>query len=286
MAQPTTLVLAFVLLLGMKARAQPSPAREQRQRSITVTENPADPRSEIHVAKGVATLLRFKPQINRDAVEVDGRGTRITVDAGDSSIILEPLIDLGPTERLALRVPFADGQQAVFSLASHASEVDTRVDVIRREPPATVCQALTAPCAAVTPTDAVTSGLIDERGVQTGAVPGFSDTVSGFESQDGVFYRAGNWVLVEVEIIPPPGYPAWRPTRATLTSKTGTAPVRALMVAPSKQYPGKGVRVFVETDVPSPRAGPEFVLQLHGGDEAPSFSIPTVNLPLAKEDKR
>jgi len=284
--QPITLVLALALLLGTAARAQPSPAREQRQRSITVTGSPADPPPEIHVAKGVATLLRFKSQLNRDAVDVDGRSSRITVDVGDGSIILEPLSDLGVAERLVVSAPFADGQRAVFVLVSSPSEVDTRVDVIRREPPDIACQAPAAPCAAVSPADAVTSGLLDKQGVQTGVVPSFNDAASGFQSREGVSYRAGNWVLVDMEIIPPPRHPAWRPTGATLKGKTGAVRVRAVKVEPGMVFPGEGVRVFVETDVPSPSAGHEFVLRLDGGDDAPSFSIPSVTLPPALEGKR
>jgi hypothetical protein len=82
---------------GPRSRTPPgdgeaSPARERREHSISVTDNPSEPPHGIHVAKGVATLLRFKSQINRDAVAMNGRDTRITVDAGDSSI-LEPLSD-------------------------------------------------------------------------------------------------------------------------------------------------------------------------------------------------
>ncbi|MDC0707481.1 DUF2381 family protein [Stigmatella sp. ncwal1] len=280
----------MLLLVGAEAQAQPSTTREQRQRPLTVTGNPAEPPHEIRVAKGVITVLRTDTPIKRDAIEVDGRGTRITVDVGDSSIILEPLLELGSAERLVLRVPFADGHapaQAVFVLMPSPSDVDTRIDVVRRVLPDPACQAPAAPCAAVTSADAVTSGLIDDSGVQTGAVPSFIDTASGFESQEGVFYRAWNWVLVEVEVIPPSGHPSWRPTRAMVTSKTGSAvPVRAMKAEPSQRSPGRGVRVFVEMDVPAPTAGLEFVLQLHGGADAPSLSIPTVKLPPAKEDKR
>ncbi len=57
MSLPSTLALAVVLLVGAEARAQPGPAREQRQRSVTVTGNPTDPPHELHAAKGVATVL-------------------------------------------------------------------------------------------------------------------------------------------------------------------------------------------------------------------------------------
>jgi hypothetical protein len=69
-----------------------------------------------------------------------------------------------------------------------------------------------------------------------------------------------------------------------LTSKTGEARVRAVKVKPGKQSP-QAVRVLVETDVPPDSAGLEFTLHLNGPEGAPSFSIPTVKLPPAKEPK-
>src|SRR5688572_29188797 len=107
----------------MEARAQPSPVLVQQKRSITVTGNPADPPHEIHAAKGVATVLLFKSQINEGTVEVDKTRVKI-IDAGEWSIIFEPVIELGSDERLVLSVPFADGQRAVFVLVSSPSEVD------------------------------------------------------------------------------------------------------------------------------------------------------------------
>jgi hypothetical protein len=54
-------------------------------------------------------------------------------------------------------------------------------------------------------------------------------------------------------------------------------------VAPSTRFPGRGMRVLVETDVPPASAGLEFLLELRGAEGAPSFSVPKVNLPPAKE---
>jgi hypothetical protein len=66
-----------------------------------------------------------------------------------------------------------------------------------------------------------------------------------------------------------------------LTSKTGEARVRAVKVSPGKNQ--NEVRVLVTTDPPPPSAGLEFTLYLNGADGAPSFSIPAVTLPPAKE---
>jgi uncharacterized protein (TIGR02268 family) len=279
---PATLALALVLLGGTLAQAQPAPTREPRRRSVTLTGSPLEAR----IATGIRTFLVFAVSIRGKAVEVDPKRIKI-VDTGEMSVIIEPLSEPRPGERWTLRVPLADGKApevAEFWLVAHPSEVDTEIDVARPEESPPDCQAPCAPCAAMSAADVIASGFIDSDGVGTRVFRGFKDAATGFESQDGVTYRARNWVLVDVEIIPPPGHPAWRPTGATLTSKTGEARVRAVKIEPGKQYPG-AVRVLVTTDVLPPSAGLEFTLHLNGPEGAPSFSIPAVTLPPAKEPK-
>jgi uncharacterized protein (TIGR02268 family) len=208
------------------------------------------------------------------------------VASGDEILAIEPLSEPRPGERWTLRVPLADGKApdvAEFSLVAHPSEVDTEIDVARREESPTACPTC-ASCAAMNPADAIASGLIGKDGVRTQALPSIRDTATGFDSQRGVTYRAAGWVLVDVEIIPPPGHPAWRPTGAALTSKTGEARVRGVKVAPGVSD-SRAVRVLVTTDPPPPSSGLEFILHLNGADGAPSLSIPAVTLPPAKEPK-
>jgi hypothetical protein len=259
------------------------PSREPRRRSVTVTTSPA----EVRIATGARAYFVFGVSIEGNAVEVDPTRIKV-VDTGPRSLIIEALSQPRPGERWPMRVPLADGKSpalAEFALVSHPSEVDTEIEVARSAPPETACQTACAPCPAMTATAAIVSGFIDTNGVQTAKVLGFTDTASGFELTGGFSYRAGTWALVDVEIIPRPGRPQLRPTGATLKSKTGEARVRAVKVEPSKLHPGEALRVLVETDAPPSSAGLEFTLHLHGAEGAPSFSIPTVTLPPAKERK-
>lgn len=285
MAQPTTRVLALaLLLLGTAASAQPSPARERRERTVTVTGNPADPPHEIRVAKGIATVIFLDAPISRDAVEVDGRGTRVKVDAGDSSVILEPLIDLGPTERLVLRAPFADGKapaQAVFVLVAAPSEVDTRIDVVRRDRTGESCQAEVTKG----PLEFARAGYLDSRGIKTTRFNSYRDELSDFESAPGFSHLGKGWLLIDVAIVNRSGQP-WVPQDATLMSKAGRqVKVRAMTASPGTIPPGDRGRVLVETEVPPESAGREFVLKL-GGKDGRSFSVPTVLVPPQQEGKR
>jgi hypothetical protein len=275
--QPTRRVLSLgLLLLGTAASAQPSLARERRERAVTVTGNPADPPHEIRVAKGIVTVIFLDAPIHRDAVEVEGRGTRVKVDAGDSSVILEPLIDLGPTERLVLRAPFADGKapaQAVFVLVAAPSEVDTRIDVVRREPPEVACQAKVMEG----PLEFARAGYLDRSGIKTAVIRSHLDVSGDFESVAGVSHLGEGWLLIDVEIINRSGQP-WVPEEATLTSKAGKqVKVRAMTAEPGEIAPGQRGRILVETEAPPESAGREFVLELRGRDGR-SLSIPTVRL--------
>jgi uncharacterized protein (TIGR02268 family) len=279
---PTAPAVVLFLLGGTLAHAQPAPPREPHRRSVTLSGAPVETR----IATGIRTVFVFGGPIRGQAIEVDR--TRIKVlDTGERSLIIEPLSEPKPGEHWTLRVPLADGQApelAEFALVSHPSEVDTELEIARREQPDTACQTACTPCAAMSPADAVAAGLFEKHGVQTGKVAPLDDK-SGFSSQGGVSYRAESWVLVDVEIHLPPGHLAWRPAAATLTSKTGEARVRAVKVEPNKQYPAQ-VRVLVETDVPPPSAGLEFALQLHGPEGEPSALIPKVKLPPAQGDRQ
>lgn len=292
MCQPNIWVLAVVLLLGTVARAQSSSPQERRARSVTVTGNPTDPPHEIRVVQGVATLLRFQSPLNREAIEVDGRGTRITVDAGDRSLFIEPLLELGSTERLALRVSFADGKapaHAVFVLVPAFSEVDTRIDVVRLELLEATCQAellaLRAQCHARGPLEFARAGYLDKNGVKTTVMRAYRDEAGGFESERGISYFGTGWLLVDISISNKTGQP-WGPQGATLTSKAGRqVTVRAMTAIPEEISPGKDGRILVEAEAPPEGAEGEYVLEL-GGKDGRGFSIPAVRVLPEVEGKR
>lgn len=279
---PTTLAFVPFLLWATLAHAQAAPVREPRRRSVTLADEPL----EVRIAAGVRTFLVFSVPIQGRAVEVD-RARIHVVDTGERSIIIAPLSEPRPDERWMLRVPLMDGKTpkaAELALVAHPSEVDTEIDIALPEVPDTPCQASCTRCAAMDAADAIAAGLIQGDGVRTKKVRGFTDAKGGFELKDGVSYRTKTWVLVDVQIIPPSGSPAWRPTGATLTSKTGEARVRAVKLEPGMEP--SVVRVLVTTAPPPTSAGLEFTLHLNGADGAPSLSIPAVTLPPATEEPK
>ena len=289
MVQPTTLVLALALFLGTAARAQPSPARERRQRSITVTGNPADPHHEIRAAKGVATVLLFKSRINGGAVEVDRTRVKI-IDAGEWSIIFEPVIELGRDERQVLTVPFADGQRAVFVLVSSPSEVDTRIDVVRREQTIESCQAelaeTQAKCSKLSPAHLARVGWLTRKGVIARPIDkciGATRTAKGLGCDTGTAYRAETWALVAVEIRNESNQPPWVPREAVLKGqKSGVLlTVRSVEMDAEQIAPGEKGHVFVEMEPPT-NAGEPFVLELRDAAGL-GITIPWVDLSMQEK---
>jgi uncharacterized protein (TIGR02268 family) len=288
--QPTILVIAFAFLLGTAARAQPSLVRERRERTVTVTGNPAEPPHEIRAARGVATLLLFNSQINGSAVEVDRARVKI-LDAGERSIVFEPVIDLDPTERLVLSVPFTAGPRAVFVLVSRVSEVDTRIEVVRHEQTVEACQAELAATQALfaksRPASFARAGLLTQYGVIARNIKRCSAkhlTAGGLTCRSGTAYRAETWALLDVVIENEAGQPPWVPREVTLKGTESGVPVTVLAVEmdAAQIAPGERRHVFVEVEPPG--VGEEFTLELR--DEAGrGVTIPEVSLSEKKGER-
>ncbi|WP_395848454.1 DUF2381 family protein [Cystobacter fuscus] len=262
----------MLLLLGAVARAQPAPNRIHRQRSITVTGNPADQLPEVRGAKGIGITFHFDGLIHEESIRVDESRIRI-VDVGKKSLLVEPLTEPRADQPSEVSVMFADGEQerAAFRMVPHPSDVDTWIEVTRQtEQPGAVCQArideLRARCGAQRPTAFRRSGLLPDRGILARTFERYADTAGGLVSEGGVSFLGRDWALVDVEIRNPTGQP-WAPRVATFKSKDGT-PVTVRLVTPETEEipPGTSRNVLVETDDPPAGAGVFFTLEVSGAD--------------------
>nr|AYM52284.1 hypothetical protein [Stigmatella aurantiaca Sg a15] len=280
MAQPAMLALAFVLFLADVAGAQPSPVREHRQRSVTVAGTLAEPPQEIRVAPRMPTVLLFENRIQGDAIEVDRTRIRV-LDAGEHSIILEPLSELGREERLMLRVLFADGKaqaQASFVLVSHPTEVDTRVDITRRDPGGEACQVQLAEarerCSQLNPAHFIRAGWLEGGGIEKTRINAKfqEDTSNGLRGLSFTGYRAKSWVVLEFVVQNEAG--PWLPREALIrrAAGAGNSKARALAVDPLLLTTGQG-SVFVEVAKGSVNTGESFVLVLRDTVNGRSLTI-------------
>ena len=144
---------------------------------------------EIRVGQGVVTTMTFEDAaIDTRALQLEGQGSRVKrVGADEHTVVLKPLVELSPGERLLLRVPFSDGMapaQATFALVSHPAEVDSQVEVVREAQSVEACQgelatararlaeqeaelsALRARASVNGPTGLILAGLLDDGGVR------------------------------------------------------------------------------------------------------------------------
>lgn len=267
MVQSAPLAVALVLLAGVTARAQ-SPGREPRQRTVTVTDNPAEPPHEVHVSPELPTLLLFNADIRKEAVKVDGARIRV-VDAGARSLVVQPVGALGEGERQELEVPFVDGRapaRAVFTLVAHSASLDTVLHVTRQEPTVPTCPT-EARGNIKGPEDFLLLGFMDKGGVATGTMHGVVDSARGFFSKAGVAYRGKGWLMFQLEVRNTLSPQPWVPMGATLTSKTGVKlRGRVVLQEPGATHPGEYVKVLVVTEGPPPSAGLKFTLELSGPD--------------------
>jgi uncharacterized protein (TIGR02268 family) len=263
---------------------------------VTLTGNPAELPHEVRAAKGVATLLLFKSQINGEAVEVDTTRVKI-LDAGKWSILFELLVEPGLEERLLLSVPFADGKapsRAVFVLVSSPSEVDTRLEVVRREPTVEECQAelakAQARCAKSSPIRFAREGGLTPKGVSALNIEKCRSggaAVRGLVCAQGTVYRAEHWVLLDVRIVNKPGQPPWGPREVTLKSMNSeeSLTVRSVELETAVLAPGAMGRVLVEVAPPKQTMGEEeFVLEVRDA-AGRGLTMPEVKLS-PRESKR
>ena len=291
MPQPVRLALALVLLGGTAPRADAAPPRTKRERPVAVVVYPDAPLPEIRVEAASPTWLYFPTAIAESTLTVDGQprtvdtatvpgdGTRIRViDVGKRSIIVQAVEDLPPGERHELSVFFAGGRApagAAFALVTDPAEVDSRIDVERREPPGSPCPA-EASRPPPKPEDFVLLGYVDENGVRAGSVRRVEDEGRGLASGPGWSYRGTAWALVDVRIVNSAGQQPWTPREAIFSSKRGvTVRARVVTAGSGEIPPSESRRVLAVADTLPASAGEVFALEVRGSGGR-SLVIPDV----------
>ncbi|CAM4433192.1 DUF2381 domain-containing protein [Corallococcus exiguus] len=246
---------------------------------MTIASTSADPLPIVHVAGDTPTLFLFTSPIQKKTLTFDESRIRV-LDAGERSVIVQPVADLGKGERQEIGVFFADGQvqtRAAFVLVTDPAEVDSRIDVQRPEPLNTACQPAQAP--APKPEDFVLLGLVDNEGVTTSSWQGKRTAVQGLALESFVAFRGTGWILADVKILNRLDQPAWTPREATFVGRVG-APLRARLVTekPGPILPGETGRVLAVVELPEAQADLVFTLEMRG-DGGRRFTIPGVRFP-------
>jgi len=125
----SALALVFIFLaLSAQAAPRRAPERELRRRSLTIDDANVSTLPEIHVAKGVSTVLTFPTQLKEaGAFVADVRNVMEFLSQTDRVVLLVPKQDL--TSPLALNVTLSDGTVLTFKLVSVPGDVDVQVDL-------------------------------------------------------------------------------------------------------------------------------------------------------------
>ncbi|MBZ4330730.1 DUF2381 family protein [Corallococcus interemptor] len=284
MLQPLRLALPLSLMLAWGTAAQAQPAarpRVERKRSVTIARMPAEPLPVVRVAQDTLTLLFFPSPIQKKTLTFDESRIRV-LDAGERSVIIQPVANLGDGERQEIGVFFDDGRapaRAAFRLVTDPAEVDSRIDVQRPAPSNETCQP-TAQAPTPKPEDFVLLGYLDDKGISTSSRKGSLETMQGLSFESLVAFRGTNWILADVRIMNSLEQPAWTPREATFVGRSGT-PLLARLVAkqPGPIPPGRTKRFLAAMEVTAKNADLVFTLEVLG-DEGRRLTIPGVRFPL------
>jgi uncharacterized protein (TIGR02268 family) len=259
---PTWWVLSGLLVLASPAAAQVQPSARQRQdRRASLPATAAEPMLELYVAANNVTTAAFNGALDRDSLVVDR--TRFKwAEVSERLLILEPIEDLGPGERLLVRVGFKDRaqpSQAIIAIVSKPGVMDGKVEVDRRgNTPEALLSALAqkdaeleelkAQCAGSGPAGLVFSQWLDKNShglLLTAEVPPAG--ASGWEFGEGFAFNGTSSALVALQLRNLPGQKPWKLGQARFTSPGGT-PVTVLsaQMKPSQLAPGETGLVVLE----------------------------------------
>ncbi|WP_082282766.1 DUF2381 family protein [Myxococcus hansupus] len=281
MIQPVRLALALVLAWEAATPAMAAQEeRAKRDRAVFVANSPADALPVVRVAHDTPTLFLFPAPINRKTLTFDESRIRV-LDAGERSVIVQPVADLPEGERYEVGVFFADGRapsRAAFSLVTDPTEVDTRIDVQRPDPMDIACP-IDVP-RMPRPEDFVLLGYVDKDGVTATPIKLRADSERGFSVISAMAYRGQGWVLVDATIRNHPGRAPWVPREAMLTGRAGL-PLRARIVTVDAGafVPGGFGRILAVAETTQLSNGPVYTLEVVG--DGRTLMIPNVRLPKA-----
>ncbi|WNZ59113.1 DUF2381 family protein [Myxococcus sp. MxC21-1] len=278
MNPPVRLALSVVLFLGTAAPARATQVeRVKRERSVAVASSPSEPLPVVRVAHDTPTVFLFPSPINRKSLTFDETRIRV-LDAGERSVIVQPVADLPEGEHYEIGTYFADGRapaRAAFALMTDPAEVDLRIDVTRLE------SGVDCPTDArrePKPEDLVLLGLVDKEGVSVTPIKSHEVPARGFAVTAASAYRGKGWVLVDMHVDNSSGQRPWLPREAVLTGRTGL-PLRARVVNSGNDaiQPEHSRRLLVVADVAQLSANPVFTLEILGDDR--TLVIPNVRFP-------
>jgi hypothetical protein len=121
------LLLRSILLLALAAPRALADEHVPVERNIYLSDHPRSETPSVYVAGRIATVLRFEQPCDPASTKLlgwEGRFEPLLV--GSRSVVLVPLQDLAPEERLPLLVTLEDGTELPFLVATRKETVGDR----------------------------------------------------------------------------------------------------------------------------------------------------------------
>ncbi|WP_164011065.1 DUF2381 family protein [Pyxidicoccus trucidator] len=119
--------LLLLVLLASSAQAQD---RKSIIRNVLLPDAPEEVANPVHVAGGIASVLRFEQPVDPEKTRLLGwEGRFEPLVAQGRSVLLVPLHDLTAEDRFLLLVTLKDGTQLPFTVTALAKQVDHQVNV-------------------------------------------------------------------------------------------------------------------------------------------------------------
>ena len=121
----------FVLLVVLVASAASAKDRVPQIRNVTIPWRPDRPALLVYVAGEVATVLRFEKDVDPARTKMEGwEGRFEPLGVTGKWVVVAPLHDLTPEDRLPLVVTLVDGTQVPFTVTADKATVDHQVNLL------------------------------------------------------------------------------------------------------------------------------------------------------------
>ncbi|MFP2908666.1 DUF2381 family protein [Pyxidicoccus sp. 3LFB2] len=120
----------YALLLLLVSSVAAARESEAVVRNIYLSDHPNDTASQVYVTGQVATVLRFEKTCDPQGTKLLGWEGRFEPPViGGRSVLLVPLQNLAPEDRLPLLVKFTDGTEVPFIVTARDGRGDQQVNV-------------------------------------------------------------------------------------------------------------------------------------------------------------
>ena len=120
-----------ILLVALVASIASAKDREPQIRNVILPNGPDQVARPVYVAGEVATVLRFETEVDPTRTKIEGGEGRFEpLGVAGNLVVLVPLYDLTPEDRIPLVVTMMNGKQWPFTLTAEKASVDHQVNLL------------------------------------------------------------------------------------------------------------------------------------------------------------